>query len=103
MPFLTPTPGPLSGPARGQGFERVVGPVVFRVATAHLLADLEVAGFPETGQIARDLHRALRGREELEDHGHGALADPRGRGETEDFLQTHGDARCVVVRVVDAH
>src|SRR5712671_8028230 len=86
---------PFPGPAGGQGFERVVGPVMLRVAAAHLLADLEVAGLPEPGQVTCDLHRALRRREELEGQGYRAISDPRGRGQAEDFLQSHADAGCV--------
>jgi len=78
---------PALGAARGRCLQRVVRPMVLGVAAAHILAYLDIAAAPETGQIAGDLHRALGRRQQLERHRYCAVADARGFYKAEDFLQ----------------
>src|SRR3984957_20458861 len=73
---LLPFPGIPSAALRSR-FERIFGPVVYRIATAHVLADFSVGAAPKTSQIPRDLHRPLRGRKELERDWGAAAADSR--------------------------
>ena len=71
-------PGRL-GAARRFGNRGILRPVVPRVAAAHVLADFGIGSLPEGRQIARDLHRSLRRRQQLEGHRHLAGREPRGR------------------------
>ena len=65
VPRHTPVPlcatvGGASRARRRRG-ERILRPVVLRVAAAHVLPHVEVARAPEAGEIARDLHRTCAG------------------------------------------
>src|SRR5271170_4181205 len=73
-----------------------------RITAAQVFADLRVAAAPETREIARDLYRALRRRQQLEGYRYRATTDARGRIEPENFLQFDGDAGSVRVQIVDA-
>src|SRR3984957_3362987 len=98
--------GALSGPAfeaaARQCLQRILRPVMLRVAAAHVLADLFIAAAPEAAQITRDLQRTLRGRQQLERQRHRAAADARGFDQAEHFLQPDCEARRIRVNVVDA-
>src|ERR1700722_244752 len=74
-------------------FERIFGPVVFRIAAAHVLADFSVGTAPKTRQVARDLHRPLRGRKELKRDCGAAAANPWRGVEPENLLQAHRHGR----------
>src|ERR1700691_2790105 len=62
-------------PARRRGGERIVGPGMARIAALHLGFDRRVAAAPEARQVARHLHRTMRGREELDQERHAATRD----------------------------
>lgn|GEM_PF-1912930 len=53
------------GAARGLGRERVVGPGVPGVASAQVAPHVEVARPPEPREVAGDLHRAVRGGQQV--------------------------------------
>src|ERR1700733_722331 len=95
--------GPAPGAARRQRLERIVRPMVLGVAAAHVLAHFAIAAAPETGQIARDLYRALGRRQQLERHRYRTVGDARGFHKPEDFLQPHRDARRIGVDVIDTN
>jgi len=65
-------------PPRRDRFVWIVGPVVLRVAALQLLAHFVIAASPEALEVARHLHGATRGRQQL--HGHGTRASAT-RGE----------------------
>ncbi len=71
---------------RWPGGRRVLGPVVLRVAAPQLAPDLGVGSVPEAPQVARGLHRAAVGREQLEGHGHLIRSESRRVGLTEQLL-----------------
>ena len=68
--------GCVAAPAwRGRG--RVLRPGVPRVAAAQLGPYLRVAGAPERRQVGGDGGRAAGGREQVQQHGHPAVGEPR--------------------------
>src|SRR5258708_39383522 len=78
QPFRPVSRAPL-GPCRGRGDERIVGPMMARIAALHLGLDRGVAAAPEAGKIARDLHRPMSRRQQLDDErdapcGNGGMA-----------------------------
>src|SRR5207344_1410393 len=54
------------GAAGGCGGERIVGPGMAGIAALHFGFDRGVAATPEARQVARDLHRPVRRRQELD-------------------------------------
>src|SRR5690606_12196247 len=95
--------GPASAhAARRRRFERILGPVVLRVASPEILAHVAIRTAPEACEIARHLHRPLRRRQQLERDRHAAARDARAFVEPEHFLQPHGHDGRVLVAIVDA-
>ena len=82
-------------------FQRIFRPVVFRIAAAHVLANIGIGASPETSEVARYLYGTLRGRKELERHGDATISDT-GRGiKAKDLLEPHRDRRSALIEVVD--
>jgi hypothetical protein len=71
--------------ARGLGGERVVGPRVPGVAPSQVLAHVEVARPPEAGEVPRDLHGAVGGRQEVKRERDTSARNPRCLRDTEEL------------------
>ena len=65
---------------------RILRPIVPRISSPHILPHVEVAGPPEAGEISRDLHRPVGGREQLQGHRNAPARHSRGLLQSEDFL-----------------
>jgi hypothetical protein len=61
----------------GRGRQRVLRPVVLRVAAAHVLADVVVGVLPEVGEVLCDLDGAPGGREAVQRERHAAVGEAR--------------------------
>ena len=72
------------------GFPRVVGPGMFRVAAFQLLLHLLVAAVPEALQVLGDLNRPAGRGQEMEEHLDPARRDCRRVGQAEHLLQLYG-------------
>src|SRR6516164_11617016 len=83
--------------------DRIFGPRMLRVAAAHLGAYGGVAAAPETGQVARRLHRPMRGGEKLDHQRHAAAGDGRMPVEPEQLLDADGDLWSALGLVIDRH
>ena len=85
--------------ARRFGLQRVLWPVVFRVAGLERVADLLVDAAPEARQVAGYLQRAVGRRQQLEDQG---AAGNLGAGRNaEQLLEAQGHAGVGLGRVDD--
>ena len=62
-----------------------------RIAAAHLGAHGGIAAAPEPRQVARDLDRPVRGREEINDQRNAAAGNRRMPVEPEQFLHADRD------------
>ena len=92
---------PRLGACRGRGGGRVLRPDVARIATAKVGADRGPGAAPEAGQVAGDLDRPVRGRQQMESE---RDASPGERGmliEPEQLLHAQGDRRAPFGFVVD--
>ena len=80
-PEVRPALGALRAPSASSGIFR---PLVLRVSSAQILPHVEVARPPEAGEVARDLNRAVRRREQVHRHRHATVEQARrfGRGRT---------------------
>ena len=92
----------LGAPRRRRG-RRIVRPRMFRVAAAHLGAHRRVAAAPETGQVARRLHRPVRRREQLDHQRDFAAGNRRMAVEAEKLLDADRDFRSAFRFVIDRH
>src|SRR4051812_39512715 len=92
---------PWLGAARRHRRERIVRPRVARVASAHLGPYRRIGAAPETRQVARDLHRLVAGREQLDDQRNAPAGDGGGLREPEQLLQPDRYRRASVGLVVD--
>src|SRR5271155_5073845 len=85
--WLLSTP-PL-GPPRRWCSERIVRPGMFRIAPAHLSSHRRIAAAPKTRQVARQLHRAIRRRKQLNQQRDSSAGNRRMAVEAKKFL--HAD------------
>src|ERR1700683_4629038 len=92
----------LCPPRRGRG-DRVVGPWVFRVTSAHFGAHGRVAAAPESRQVARGLYRPVRRRQQVDQQRHFAAGDHRMAVEAEQLLYADRNFRTALGLVVDRH
>src|SRR3954447_6080771 len=83
-PAATHSP-PLRAMRRG-GRPRILGPRMFRVAAAQLLAHLLVRAVPEAAEVLRDLDGTSAGREQRERDWRAMRSDARRLGEAEELL-----------------
>src|SRR3954451_6478505 len=90
---------PLPRPVRRHRRPRVLRPWMPRILSPQLLPHLLIRAVPEAAEVARDLHRPPRRREQLERDG-GAV-DARRVGEAEELLQLDGGDDRAVVAVVE--
>lgn len=75
---------------------------MFGIAPAELAADLRIQISPETGQIGGDLHRALIGREQVDDEWDRSAGHRRGFTQAEKVLQPRGYRGRAVFVILDA-
>ena len=92
----------LDGAPRRDCGERVLRPIVLRVASAHVLADELVAFSPEAGKVFRYLYRPLCRRKKSHHDWHLSASDLRRLHKTETFLKPHF-ARRFIALVMDKH
>src|SRR5690348_7082246 len=95
------SPGSPFRARRRDGGEWVIGPVVLRVSSAQLALNVEVAGAPETSEIARDLHRPLCWRQQMQRQRDAAGEDTRRVGEPEHLLEPNGERRRGRIAIID--
>src|SRR6185369_13924330 len=79
-------PRPRLRALRWLGFERILGPVVARIAAAHVLAHVDICVTPEAREVASHLQRPVRRGQQLERDRNAAAADLRRFGKTEHLL-----------------
>src|SRR5262249_23521280 len=96
---LTSFPG-FGAPGRSSR-EWILRPFVFRVASPQVLSHVEVARAPEAREIASDLHRAVRRRQQVHPDGNPSVHHARGLRQSEHFLDTHGENGSRGIAVVD--
>src|SRR4051812_15049220 len=91
------------GPRRGRSSERIVRPMMARIAAFHLGLDRGVAAAPEAGQIARHLHRPLCRGQERNDEGNAPSGDGGVAVETEQLLDADCDLRPFFGFIIDCY
>src|SRR5262249_15942572 len=94
---------PRLGSSRRGGGDRIVRPGMSGIAPAHFSAHCGVAAAPESRQIARGLHRAMRRREKLDEERDLAAGDCRMAVEPGQLLQPDRDLRATFARIIDRH
>src|SRR5262245_5041100 len=82
---------PAPWPGARDGRQRVLRPVVLRIAAAELAPDLGVRRAPEAREVVGHLHRTLVRREELDHERHPPTAQARRGAEAEELLDACRD------------
>src|SRR5579862_7802860 len=88
-------------PLPSRRLQWVLRPGMLGVASAQLLANLGIASAPKTGQIARDLYRTARRRQQHQRYGHGTASDAWGFLHAEGILQAYRETGPLWVGVID--
>src|SRR5579863_5811834 len=83
-----------------QGLKRIFGPSVLRIAPAQLLANLGIAAAPESLQVARDLYRPSRRRQQHQRDRDRAATDSGRLPDAEGILESQREARRLGIRIV---
>ena len=84
-----------------RGARGIVGPGVARVATAHLGFAVGPRALPEAGEVARDLDRTVRGREQVERQRQPSVRDRGVLAEAEQLLHLRIERRPLALALGD--